>query len=325
MKMTKTVSTEDAKLLHDSRKKMYDQAEQYRNSFLDKKSGLINQKYLENRSCPVCEATDSKEIFKKGGGTYVICNKCEMIFLNPVFKDDELVRYYQSNNTNQALAHNSEIEFYRRIYTSGLDLICKYKSSGNLLDIGCSSGFFLDISAEKFNPYGIELNKSEVEIARAKGHIVWDKPLDMVAFEGEDKFDVITLWDVFEHIKDGRTYLQNLKSKIRSGGVVFLQIPSADSLAARIMRDKCNMFDGLEHVNLYSRQTIAKVAENAGYRILGMVSVIDELKPLLNYLSYEDPYYGQFRGAGDIDFLSQDLIISKMLGYKLQVLLSPKN
>jgi len=322
MNMTKTVSTEDAKLLHESRKKMYDQAEQYRNSFIDKKSGLIDQKYLEHRSCPVCGATDSREIFKKSGGTYVACNKCEMIFLNPVFKDDELVRYYQLNNSNQALAHNSETEFYRRIYTSGLDLICKYKSSGNLLDIGCSSGFFLDIAANKFSPHGIELNKAEVAIARAKGHPVWDQPIDMVDFEGNDKFDVISLWDVFEHIKDGKSYLQKLKGKLKSDGVIFLQIPSADSLAARIMRDKCNMFDGLEHVNLYSYRTITALALASGYKVQGIESIIDELKPVLNYLRYEDPYNGSFSQSSDLDFLKQDLILSRMLGYKLQVVLS---
>lgn len=320
--MTKTVSTEDAKLLHESRKKMYDQAEQYRNSFIDKKSGLIDQKYLEHRSCPVCGATDSREIFKKSGGTYVACNKCEMIFLNPVFKDDELVRYYQLNNSNQALAHNSETEFYRRIYTSGLDLICKYKSSGKLLDIGCSSGFFLDIAANKFSPHGIELNKAEVAIARAKGHPVWDQPIDMVDFEGNDKFDVISLWDVFEHIKDGKSYLQKLKGKLKSDGVIFLQIPSADSLAARIMRDKCNMFDGLEHVNLYSLRTITELAINAGYKVQGIESVIDELKPVQNYLRYEEPYNGSFSHSSALDFLTPDLILSRMLGYKLQVVLT---
>lgn len=323
--MTKDLSTEDAKSLHESRKKMYDQANQYRYSFINTQSGLIDDRYLEKRDCPVCGTDDNREIFKKNGGTYVACNKCEMVFLNPVFKDDELVRYYQHNNSNQAAAHNSETDFYNRIYTSGLNLICKYKAQGKLLDIGCSSGLFLDVAKSRFSPYGIELNKSELEIARAKGHYVWDKPIDMVAFKAEDKFDVVTLWDVFEHIKDGKTYLRNLKSNLQSDSIVFLQIPSSDSLAARIMRDKCNMFDGIEHVNLYSRKTIIKAADSSGYRILGMVSVIDELKPILNYLSYEDPYFGQFCGAGYIDFLTQDLILSKMLGYKLQVVLSPKD
>ena len=156
---------------------MYSQAEQYRNSFIDKKTGLIDEKYLEKRVCPVCGASDSREGFKKSGGTYVCCNQCEMVFLNPVFKDNELVRYYQFNNSNQALAHDSESDFYRRIYTAGLGFITKYLAKGNLLDIGCSSGFFLDIAASKFSSYGIELNRAEVEIARSKGHHVWDRQI----------------------------------------------------------------------------------------------------------------------------------------------------
>jgi hypothetical protein len=63
MEMTKSVSTEDAKFLNENRKKMYDQAEQYRKAYLDKKSGLIDQKYLEIPACLVCGAIDSREIF----------------------------------------------------------------------------------------------------------------------------------------------------------------------------------------------------------------------------------------------------------------------
>ena len=318
------MSTEDAKLLHESRRLMYEMAEQYRKSFIDKSTGLINDKYLEKRSCPVCDADQSHEVFKKTGGTYVVCGKCSMVFINPVFKDQELVKYYQMNNSNQAQAHNDHIDFYRRIYTSGLDLLARYKSDGSLLDIGCSSGLFLDIAATRYFSYGIELNKAEVEIARSKGHTVWNQPIEMISLDNDNKFDVITLWDVFEHIKDGKAYLQTLKSILREDGVIFLQIPNVGSLAARVMRDKCNMFDGLEHVNLYSLETIKMIALRAGYKVHDIVSVIDELKPVMNYLGYEDPYNGSFSDRNDLDFLTTDLVISKKLGYKLQIILKAK-
>lgn len=319
--MSKILGSENAKSLHDNRKKMYSQAEQYRNFFIDKITGLIDEKYLEKRVCPVCRASDSREIFKKNGGTYVCCNQCEMVFLNPVFKDDELMSYYQFNNSNQALAHESESDFYRRIYTAGLEFITKYVAKGNLLDVGCSSGLFLDIAASKFSSCGIELNRAEVEIARSKGHYVWDQQIDQINLEGNEQFDVITLWDVFEHIKDGKIYLDKLKEKIKDDGIIFMQIPSSDSLAARIMREKCNMFDGLEHVNLYSPKTITQLALNSGYKILAIESAIDELKPVMNYLGYEDPYNGSFIERNDLDFLTPDLILSRMIGYKLQVII----
>lgn len=317
----KNIETLDAKTLHQNRKAMYYEADSYRQSFIDPTTGLIDSKYVENRVCPVCGSGDHRIIFQKNGGIYVTCDGCSMIFLNPVFKDEHLVRYYQNNNCNQALAHDSESEFYRRIYSTGLELIAAVKAEGSILDIGCSSGLFLDVAKEnKYVTHGIELNKVEVEIARSKGHPVWDKPLDQC--KSKNTFDIITLWDVFEHIKDGASYLKDLRSRLRKDGLVFLQIPSADALAARVMRERCNMFDGLEHVNLYSLRTITKTATDAGFKVQAASSVIDELKPVLNFLQYEDPYNGSFNARDDFDFLTPDLIQRKLLGYKLQVVLS---
>ena len=317
----KNIETLDAKTLHQNRKVMYYEADSYRQSFIDPTTGLIDSKYAESRVCPVCGSGDHRIIFQKNGGIYVACDECSMIFLNPVFKDEDLVRYYQNNNSSQALAHDSESEFYRRIYSAGLKLIAAVKAEGSILDIGCSSGFFLDVAKEnKYVTHGVELNKLEVEIARSKGHPVWDKPLDQI--KSENTFDIITLWDVFEHIKDGTSYLKDLRSRLRKDGLVFLQIPSADALAARVMRERCNMFDGLEHVNLYSLRTITKTATDAGFKVQAVSSVIDELKPVLNFLAYEDPYNGSFNPRDDFDFLTSDLIQQKLLGYKLQVVLS---
>jgi SAM-dependent methyltransferase len=315
------IETIDAQRLHQQRQSMYEEADRYRKYFINASTNLIDNKYVENSVCPVCGSDNHEILIIKNGGIYVVCNECKMIFLNPVFKDNELVKYYESNNSNQAIAHASETDFYRRIYSAGLNLIGEVKGYGNVLDIGCSSGLFLDIAREyKYNTYGIEINKAEVEIAQSKGHIVWDKPLNKITTGFT--FDIITLWDVFEHIKDGVSYLKNLHSQLAKGGIVFLQIPSADSLAARIMREKCNMFDGLEHVNLYSLSTITKVAIAAGYKIKSVFSVIDELKPILNYLNYEDPYKGSFQSQNQFDFLTADLIKDRHFGYKLQVVLS---
>ena len=323
--MTEFKATEDARLLHDGRDSMYRESDKYRSSFINCKTGLLDKKYLCNRVCPTCGASENRELFVKNGGTYVACNSCDMVFLNPVFTDKALTLYYQNNNSCQAQAHISESDFYCRIYNAGLNQICRFIKTGNLLDIGCSGGFFLDIASDNYRTHGIELNFSEAAIARSKGHHIWEQSVDSLNFEDKDKFDVITLWDVFEHIKDGNCFLLNLKDKLRTGGVIFLQVPNVGSLAARVMKDKCNMFDGLEHVNLYNPKTISALAENAGYNVLYIESIIDELKPVLNYLRYEDPYKGSFGELIDFDFLTPNLISSRLLGYKLQVILAKKN
>lgn len=313
--------TEDAKKLHVNRQDLYDASEKYRISFQDPISGLIRDEFLEYRRCPACNSDNERELFHKYGGRYVVCSSCEMIYVNPVFKDHALEYYYQNNHSMQAYSHDSETDFYKQIYTSGVSQVVQIIPSGKLLDIGCSGGFFLDLArAAGFDTFGVELNQVELDIARRRGHKVWGVPIQEIP--DTEKFDVICLWDVFEHIKDGIDYLSYLHSKQSGGGIIFLQIPNANSLAARIMQQKCNMFDGIEHVNLYAPQTLKAVAGKAGYRINLIRSVIDELKPLSNYLNYEDPYSGRFNPTSFSPFVDREKLHDMLMGYKLQAVLS---
>lgn len=317
-----SLDTENAAALHQQRRQMYEQTDHYRNSYVDASTGLIRSEIAETRHCPVCGSVNSETLFVKNGGQYTRCSDCSMVFLNPVLQDDALAEYYRRNNVAQAAAHESESAFYRRIYTAGLDLLHPHAVRENLLDIGCSSGFFLDIARERgWVTAGVELNEQEVAIALGKGHEIWNG--ELAQLPPERRFTLITLWDVFEHIKNGVGYLTQLKGRLSPGGLVFLQIPSADSLAARIMRQQCNMFDGIEHVNLYGESTIRRTAERAGFDVLVVESVIDELKPLFNFLSYEHPYEGSFQFQPQFDFLTPELVRDRKLGYKLQVLLRP--
>lgn len=315
------LDTPDARHLHESRQKMYASIDAYRQSFIDPKTGQVRAELTEYRACPVCDATDHFALFGKNGGLYVRCRSCDMVFLNPVLKDAELARYYQNNTAAQAMAHVGEADFYRRIYSTGLDLLTQHAHIGSILDIGCSSGLFLDMAeARGYKTFGIELNREELQIAQKKGHRVWGN--ELLDLDPTQRFDAICLWDVFEHIKDGVGYLKQLALHTSTpDSLVFMQIPSAASFAARVMREKCNVFDGIEHVNLYSPSTIAATAQRAGFDIVAMESVIDELKPTLNYLRFDDPYLGSFSSSPDLSFLDANTIHANKLGYKLQVVL----
>jgi hypothetical protein len=311
------------KELHEQRKSMYETADLYRKSFLNKQTGMIDSKYLESRQCPVCGSTNFKNMFTKNGGQYVKCEECSMVYLNPVFKDDCLELYYINNNTNQANAHSEESLFYRNIYSGGLEQILHAKNCKRILDIGCSSGLFLDIAKQQgLETFGIELNQLELKLATSKGHKVWNTTIEKTDLS--TKFDAITLWDVFEHIKNGKQYLETLKPHLTDGGLIFMQIPSSQSLAARILHEKCNMFDGLEHVNLYNKNTITRVAEQSGFKVAGIRSIIDELGPINNYLHYEHPYFGSFESKTELPLLTTDHIHQNFLGYKFQIVLTAR-
>jgi len=309
------------KELHGKRKKMWDASISNHAKYIDPLTNLFSTRFTEQRNCPVCSEDYSIFLFNKEGGSYVKCKFCDMVYLNPVLKDVYLEEYYRLNHDIQSEIVENDSDFYISLYSNGLKTIEKYANRKNILDIGCSSGLFLDVAKKSaWETYGVELNKKEAQYASNKGHKVHNKLLEEIdVFE---PLKAITLWDVFEHLKDGRKYLNLLREILRSDGVLFLQIPSADSLAAKILHEKCNMFDGLEHVNLYSFKAIQQLASDCGYEILDIQTVISEIGVINNYLNYEDPYFGDASNKTDIhNVIDEDAIHKHLLGYKYQVTL----
>ena len=308
--------------LHLKRKSMWVASMFNHYRYLDKDAGIFSDKFTERRSCPACSATDERVLFWKSGGCYVACNKCSMLYLNPVFKDDALEDYYRNNHQFQGEIVANDLDFYTKLYSKGLNSISKnIPEIENILDVGCSTGIFLDIAKRSgWQTFGLELNTKEAFIAKSKDHQIEEKMLGSVAFD--KKFSAITLWDVFEHIKDGAKFLNDAKNLLKKGGVVFIQSPSRDSLAAKILQSACNMFDGLEHVNLYGYDSLKVLAESAGYRIDSFETVISEIGVINNFIDYHDPYLGPTKNKESIiNLISEDQIHQQKLGYKFQACL----
>ena len=95
----------------------------------------------------------------------------------------------------------------------------------------------------------------------------------------QSNFSVVTLWDVLEHIPDPISYLKCLKSNLCSSGLVFVQVPTSDSLAARVLREDCNMFDGIEHLTLFSALSLDIAFEKAGYILVNRVVLYRNCMP----------------------------------------------
>jgi SAM-dependent methyltransferase len=315
-----------ARDIHEERSKLWDSSLESHKKYINPETMAFDTLFTRERSCPACESDDNRKIFQKSGGTYVKCRDCEMIFLNPVFTDQALYDYYSRNHTVQSVVVAQDQEFYSSIYKKGLELISQHtKTQLALLDFGCSAGAFLD-QAKKFgwsDLNGIELNSAEAQEAALKGHKVYNCRVESAQLNR--KFDVITLWDVFEHLPDGAYYLHKFRELLNPDGMVFLQVPNGMSLAARIMQEKCNMYDGLEHVNLYSPGTISLLAERCGFEVVGIKSVIPELSVLNNYLHYESPYSGNMPST-DMFFnlANSDVLLNDLHGYKIQVILKVK-
>tara|TARA_B100001996_G_C18609899_1_gene573252 strand:+ start:140 stop:1123 length:984 start_codon:yes stop_codon:yes gene_type:complete len=311
-----------AKKLHLNRKKLISEGEKYRKKYQDKK-GYIKRKFLKYRNCPICKRKNDEFLFYKNGGKYVKCKNCELIYLNPCFGDTHLENYYKGMHSMQSATIKNESEFYVKIYSYGLESINKFvkKKNKKILDIGCSNGLFLDIAKKNsWETFGIELNKKEYLISQ-KNHRVENTSVLNLNKAFNNKFDTICMWDVIEHVKDTNNLLKIIKRSLNKGGLFFFQTPNVNSLAARIMHEKSNVFDGIEHTNLFNDKNVNIIAKKNKFKLIKIESVISEIPIISNYLDYLDPYYGGSRKKNILGMINEKQMHENYLGYKMQVIL----
>lgn len=140
------MSSRAPKEIHEERLKMHNANVANRVQYFDPKTDSFYEDLLEERPCPTCKANHEHFLFFKDGGRYVKCTECDMVYLNPVFKDENLEKYYRTNHDLQSEIVASDGDFYTNIYSKGLRAIERVVPKGNILDIGCSAGIFLDLA-----------------------------------------------------------------------------------------------------------------------------------------------------------------------------------
>lgn len=312
-----TLDSSNQLKLHSSRQEQLSKSTQYIQSFLN---NLDQSTAYQVSPCPTCSSIKANILFEKNGGQYAFCTHCEHVFLAKSLKPGHLIDFYSNYPTSSLDWHQNESDFYIKIYNSGLDMIDLDHKSAKLLDIGCSGGLFLSMTADRgYVGFGVEPNAKEPLYAREHGINVVGKTIyDLSVHE---KYDVITMWDVLEHIDSPVDYIQKLKHYLSPGGVIFVQVPTCDSIAARIMREKSNMFDGIEHLTLFSNKSLDLCFSRSGFIKLNTKSVISDVFALKNYLLYEaDPYLPSSSTPSHsfTDLINFDAIEANSSGYKIQ-------
>lgn len=138
-----------------------------------------------------------------------------------------------------------------------------------LLDVGAYCGYFVDVArAVGFHAEGIELSAWAVAQADTLGVTVHPETLTDRASSG-DRYDVLTLWDVVEHLRDPRAELTAALRLLRGGGRLHLSTIDAGSRTARLLGRRWPWLMDM-HLYYFDRSTIAALLEQAGFRVIGV-------------------------------------------------------
>jgi SAM-dependent methyltransferase len=240
----------------------------------------------------LCRTVDARQIYRSEMPfmRIVRCKHCGMMYQNPrvaeadmadAYKEIEEYRAYESLETAKHRLFRARIARFTREWN--------LPGAGAFLDIGASHGTMLDAVREQLPAWSlaaVEISPSALASLRARGYSaaasIEDLPPGL-------KFDWINLDNVLEHIPDPAPALSQIRSLLKPGGFVYIDVPNESYFSLRYRVNdavrgfrKAPTFPG--HVNLFTRRTLRRVAETAGLRCdklwLESISVPDRLAGL---------------------------------------------
>lgn len=165
--------------------------------------------------------------------TVALCNRCEVAFTFPDMTDEELAEYYPADCTAYVPAAGMQGFVQRRVYSSDLDKIKRYRGEVyglSLFDIGAGRGEFVKVcSDEGLQSTGSEMSQDGVHAAKA----LYDVDLiyeyaEKINFK--DQYDIISMRHVLEHLTDPVQVLTNIyQNGLKKGGTLYLKLPRLKS------------------------------------------------------------------------------------------------
>ena len=242
--------------------------------------------------CPVCGCGNHKPVFECKdyfalGETFMIkqCDACGFRFTDNFPDEEEIGRYYKaddyvSHTDTQAGLINKIYHFARSIMLKQKGRLAEgiYKENGvdvngedkNLLDIGCGTGYFLnEMKSRGWKVKGVEKSADAREVAEKNFGIELADDISVLSSDVSNKqrFDIITLWHVLEHLHDVNGALKNIREMLKDEGTLILALPNSSSFDADKYREYWAAYDVPRHLWHFTPDTISRLAVKNGFII----------------------------------------------------------
>jgi 2-polyprenyl-3-methyl-5-hydroxy-6-metoxy-1,4-benzoquinol methylase len=198
-------------------------------------------------------------------GRIVDCRSCGIVYMNPrphhlsvqdAYGEVEDVRYVEEEEGRVAT------------FSESLAHIRRYAASGRLLDVGCHVGTFIALAEEAgYDVEGVEPSRWAAKRAgeRVRGPVrvgvVEDAPL------AEGAYDVVTMWDVIEHLPDPSSTLRAVHAALRPGGVFAVTTMDVEALFPRIAGRRWPWYMQM-HLFYFSRRTLGELLRRCGFELV---------------------------------------------------------
>lgn len=222
----------------------------------------------------------------------VTCKQCGLTYTNPRLDSNELNTLYSSNKIlggkwvnfpylfdssrpDELQDLSKKVVVNTKAHDYKFNIIKKFSGAPKglkLLDVGCGDGLFVFKAQELgYDAFGIDLSIDRVNFGikefGLEGRL---KVGDISSVPSGVKYDVITLWDVFEHLPSPSKMLQNLRDISHSNTRIYILTMSMTSNTYRLYGKRWYYFVPTQHLYFFNHKTIEMVFNKNGFNLEGI-------------------------------------------------------
>ncbi|MCA9771373.1 MAG: class I SAM-dependent methyltransferase [Myxococcales bacterium] len=236
------------------------------------------EEHLENVGCYLCGADAATPMYGRAPYQVVRCNRCGFVYTTPRLNlagrnamYDEA--YWRSDSPKDMgyAAYFTERDLYVETFRRRLKgFVNRFvQGPGRVLDIGCAAGFSLEAFREAdWDVWGVEVSKSASDFARDEMRLphIFTGDLGDAGLEPAS-FDVITMWEVIEHVEDPIATMAKARALLKPDGWFFLSTQNVNAAFPDLVGGQWHHFKYEEHIYHFSPPTIRRALDLAGFEM----------------------------------------------------------
>lgn len=244
----------------------------------------------DNLTCSLCHSSALRLIHDQRDARYFSrrihrCERCGYAFVHPVPSREQLDKLYSDPAYLNTRISAGET---RRVNTgqleradSRLDWLSRYFTKGKILDVGCGNGeFILKAGGRGLEVYGLEASESAATAAGnlTGARIYKDEPENL--HRSGLRFDLVTMWDVIEHVPVPPRFIRLCASLLTENGLIAVSTPNQRNYHGILHGDNWKGYrDGPEHLHFFNLKTLNILMERNG--LVAIASRTRKISPLL--------------------------------------------
>jgi SAM-dependent methyltransferase len=230
-------------------------------------------------ACGLCGSDAHRLRFRDGPFAVVTCTRCDLTYVTPRLVDGALIdKVYDEGYWSSSAAkdrgdtdYRRDAPLYLKTYRRRMRIVRRhFARPGRVLDVGCAAGYFLRVMQEEgWSVTGLEPSaairpQAEASIGRENVHAGLLGEVELAPHS----FDLVTMWDVIEHIPDVVGAARAVRALLAPGGKFLIETQDVRSLAARVLGKRWQHYKHAEHIYHFHARTLADALSRAGFRVL---------------------------------------------------------